>query len=116
MDLNKFSTGNYLKSDDVKTISGLWSVLSGEARDFPDGQKAVLVLETTTPKDGYVKKEFCLNMTNINRLIECFGTVITEEMTGKQLKLKVERVDYKGNRVDGIRIDVEQTIAINKDR
>lgn len=114
MDLKKFSTGNYLKADDVKTIAKLWTIFSAEEKTFADGDKAILALETMTTKDGSVKRDFTLNVTNINRLDEAFRTMDTEKMVGKKLILRVEKVDYKGARVDGIRVDVEETISVNK--
>ena len=114
MDLKKFSTGNYLKAEDVKTIAKLWTILSDEEREMPDGHKAILVLETMTPKDGHVKKDFTLNVTNINRLDECFGTMDTEKMIGKKLVLCVEKTEFKGQRVDGVRVNVEETVSVNK--
>ena len=114
MDLKKFGTGNYLKAEDVKTIAAMWTILSSEERSMPDGDKAILGLETMTPKDGHVKKDFTLNVTNINRLDETFGTMETEDMIGKKLVLIVEKVNFKGVMVDGTRVDVKATINVNK--
>ena len=114
MDLKKFSTGNFLKAEDVKTIAAMWTIFAAEERQMPDGEKAILSLETMTPKDGHVKKDFTLNMTNINRLDEAFGTMDTEEMIGKRLVLTVEKANFKGKIVDGVRVDTDKTVSVNK--
>jgi len=116
MDLRKYSAGNYLKSEDVKTTAKMWTIISSEERMLPDGNKPILVLETLTPKDGRVTKDFTVNVTNINRLDECFGTLETDDMVGRKLLLVVEKVDFKGKNVDGVRVDVEGTKSINKER
>jgi hypothetical protein len=89
----------YLSSADVKngpiidTISFVKIELVGQGQDQKN--KPVLYLERNKP--------MVLNKTNFETLDDVFGD--SDDWGGHRLKIKLERVQFQGKTMDGLRVD-----------
>jgi hypothetical protein len=59
-------------------------------------------------------KKFVLNRTNYEAIEEISGTDDTDQWSGVVIVLKPSRVDFKGKRVDAIRIDIDASKRVQQ--
>lgn len=91
----------YLKAEEVgkKTIDAVIEDVESEDVKGQDGEKRPrLVIQL----EG-VPKPLILNATNANACKEAFGDD-TDEWIGNAVKVRVEKVEYQGKKVPGIRL------------
>lgn len=87
---------NYLTASDLNGSSGRYRIKHLSFEDFEDGSKPVLEFEDTD-------KMLVLNKTNGKTLREGFGDDV-EKWFGQEIELYTQRIDFKGKRVDAIRV------------
>jgi len=109
MDMNKYLNSDYIKVEDVKEHN-VWVCKEIAETKFEEETKLQINLE----HKGNCKS-LTLNATNTKRLIEIFGSD-TKDVEGKIIVLKLVDTEFKGKEFIGIRIDVEETKASNKEK
>jgi len=99
-DMRTAFPSKYLKSADLmgKRVPVTISHVDFEEVAKDEADKPVVYFEGRN-------KGMVLNKTNSDRLCSAFG-YLTEEWTGQGVHLYVEKVQFQGNMVDGLRIAV----------
>ena len=97
MNITKAFTSKYLRACDIEAPF-VATVEDMEMRQFDEGEKPVLTLDSG--------KLIVLNKTRANALKDGFGTSETEEWIGREVEVSTEKVSYKGQQLDGIKLTV----------
>ena len=98
MNINDVFPGNYLKAADLDGRQVVGTIDRVEIEKIGDDNKAVLYFQNK-------EKGIVLNVTNKNMLIEITQSEETDTWRGTRVKLFSTKVDFKGQLVDGLRID-----------
>ena len=100
--------GKWLKPEDVgKSLRTVISDVTEEEIGQGEDKKTKLVIWLNDTEKGLV-----LNKTNGNALAEILGDE-TDDWAGKKIVLRVEKVNFQGKSVPGIRVDEDATRSAN---
>jgi hypothetical protein len=103
--LSEIYGGNYLKAEDLGSLSPVVIIEEVSVMSADDGKKK-LVLHFHG-KD----KTLVLNVTNANMVQELLGSDDTDDWLGKRIRLYTTKVDFQGKRVSAIRIKAASKAA-----
>ena len=99
-DLDDIFTGSTLKAGDLGDKDVTLTITGVEIKEYEEGSKPVLSFAGT-------QKTFVCNKTNANRIAEMHGRKnIDEAWVGKQITLYPDRVEFRGDMVDAIRVKI----------
>ncbi len=91
----------YLKADDVSGMGETYVMKSVKNEEFTDQDETKEMKPVLSFHDQ--EKTLILNKTNWNRIAEIYGDE-SDTWNGKTIKLHLESVDYKGKKIDAIRV------------
>jgi hypothetical protein len=101
-------TGSSLTAKDLKGRTVKLTIKTVVSKRFDDGGvKLILSFEETD-------RTLVLNKTNAKRIAESHGKVWTR-WDGKVIKIHPERVEFKGDIVDAIRVDLPEHLKSESD-
>jgi len=95
----------WLKAADLQGQEVEVVIKGVELADVTQGEEPQPVMLFHNKKKGMV-----INKTNADRMAHGYGTDETDEWPGRKLILYVERVMYKGQMTDGLRVRVPQPV------
>lgn len=104
--IDEVFSGKLLKAADIKGREVSVTIDKVEVHDFDDGAKIIIHF---LHKD----KGMVINKTNANRIAEVTGTRNYDLWAGQPIVLTTERVEYKGELVDGLRVALQGQSAAN---
>lgn len=99
MKISEAFPSNFLKVDDLKGRRVQLTIQSVEMEEVGEGHKPVVYF-------GGQSKGLVLNKTNASMIEEIAGSDDTDDWAGVRIVLYPARVDFKGNRVPAIRVDL----------
>ena len=107
MNINDSFPSKYLKAADLNGKKVKVKISDVKVEEFDDGDRPVL---TFIGKD----KGIVLNKTNAMIIASSFGAD-TDKWTGLEIHLYAAKVQYKGDLVDSIRVEIPQPLTTEKD-
>ena len=99
--LDDVFTSNTLKASDLGDSEVTLTIKGYEVKKFDDGAKPIIHFEETD-------KALVCNLTNGKRIANNLKTKDFDGWVGKEITLYSEKVEFKGDMVDAIRVKIEQ--------
>ena len=101
--LDDVFTSGTLKAADLGDSEVTLTIKGYEVKKFDDGAKPIIHFEETD-------KGLVCNLTNGKRIANNLKSKQFEDWVGKEITLYSEKVEFKGDMVDAIRVKIEQPV------